>query len=315
MIAVRAHAKINLGLKVQGLREDGYHEINTTLQSIDLHDELRLEPAPELTLRVEGDYPVPADSSNLAMRAAAALSARHGSRGARILLIKRIPPGSGLGGGSSDAAATLMGLDRLWETRSGPEALYDIARTLGSDVPFFLYGGTCLGVGRGDDLFPLPDLPERQVLVVWTGVGLSTKEVYAGLPESLTHGRNLSSMRGFNPVPAFRAPGDPGTFPGSFPGWGPADARSLAEAPRVDNDLEEASFARIPQLRWIKERLLEGGAVAAAMSGSGSAVFGLYPLDEDLEGIRTTLEREVLSVFVCRTLSREAYGNRLLVLP
>ncbi len=306
MIAVRAHAKINLGLKVQGLREDGYHEIRSTLQAIDLHDDLHLEEAAGLSLRVEGDFQLPTDSTNLVLRAADAFQAACGGRGARILLVKRIPPGSGLGGGSSDAAATLMGLDRLWETRAGPETLFGIARTLGSDVPFFLYGGACLAVGRGDDLFPLPDLPEWQVLVVWPGIPLATREVYAGLPASLTRGRNLSSMKGFNPA-AVRAPGDPG----SIPGFWPADAGSTAEAPRVDNDLEETSFARVPQLRGIKEQLLEAGAVAAAMTGSGSAVYGLFPRDEDLEPIRTTLDRETTRVYVCRTLSREAYGTRM----
>ena len=142
MIAVRAHAKINLGLKVQGRREDGYHEIRSTLQSIDLHDSLRLEEADGLTLRVEGDWRLPADASNLVLKAAEAFHAACSGRGARIVLTKRIPPGSGLGGGSSDAAATLMGLDRLWGVRAGPEKLFGVARTLGSDVPFFLYGGS-----------------------------------------------------------------------------------------------------------------------------------------------------------------------------
>jgi len=307
MIAVRAHAKINLGLKVQGRREDGYHEIRSTLQSIDLHDSLRLEEADGLTLRVEGDWRLAADASNLVLKAAEAFHAACGGRGARIVLTKRIPPGSGLGGGSSDAAATLMGLDRLWGVRAGPEKLFGVARTLGSDVPFFLYGGACLALGRGDDLFPLPDLPGWQVLVVWPGVSLSTREVYAQLPASLTRDRNLSSMRGFNPVPAARAPGDEG----AIPGFSPADAGSQEEAPQVDNDLEETSFARVPQLRSIKEQLLAAGAVAAAMSGSGSAVYGLFPRDEELEPIRMAMEREATRVFVCRTLSREAYGTRL----
>lgn len=307
MIAVRAHAKINLGLKVQGRREDGYHEIRSTLQAIDLHDDLRLEEAEGLTLRVEGDFQLPTDSSNLVMRAAEALHAAYGGRGARILLTKRIPPGSGLGGGSSDAAATLMGLDRLWGIGAGAEKLFGVARTLGSDVPFFLYGGACLALGRGDDLFPLPDLPEWQVLVVWPGVSLSTREVYAQLPASLTRDRNLSSMRGFNPVPAARAPGEQG----AIPGFSPAEGGSQAEAPQVDNDLEETSFARVPQLSSIKRRLLAAGAVAAAMSGSGSAVYGLFPRDEELEPIRMAMEREATRVFVCRTLSREAYGTRL----
>ena len=149
-LVVASFAKINLGLRVLGRHEDGYHEIRTTLQTIDLADEILLEEDAALSLSVVGPRAVPAGESNLVLRAARALAERHPGFGARITLHKSVPAGAGLGGGSSNAAATLLGLDRLWGLDADPGILYSIARHLGMDVPFFLYCGTCLAVGRVD---------------------------------------------------------------------------------------------------------------------------------------------------------------------
>ena len=155
-LKLRAYAKVNLGLEVLGLRDDGYHELRTLFQTIDLHDDVVLRPRPR-GVSVRCDHPlVPKDATNLAARAAEALRA-YGrvSAGVEIEIRKRIPVGGGLGGGSSDAAAVLLGLDRAWKLGLGPDGLHRLARRLGADVPFFLLGGTALGLSRGDEVYPL----------------------------------------------------------------------------------------------------------------------------------------------------------------
>ena len=158
-LRVRAYAKINLGLEVLGQREDGYHELRTLFQTIDLHDDVAIRPRPR-GLAVHCDHPeVPRDERNLALRAALELPRHAGlAGGAEIVITKRIPVGGGLGGGSSDAAATLMALDRLWGIGLGPAGLQPLARRLGADVPFFLVGGPSLGLARvKDDVFACQD--------------------------------------------------------------------------------------------------------------------------------------------------------------
>ncbi len=155
-LTVRAPAKLNLSLEVLRRRPDGYHELCTLFQAIDLCDELSVEPSDGLTLTVEGD--APPGEENLVLRAAHMLSPYAGGRGAYLRLRKRIPSGAGLGGGSSDAATALLALNRLWGTGLERPGLAEMARTLGADVPFFLHGGTARGTGRGDTIEPLPDV-------------------------------------------------------------------------------------------------------------------------------------------------------------
>ena len=156
-LTVRAPAKLNLSLEVLRRRPDGYHELCTLFQAIDLYDDLTVEPADGLTLTVEGD--APPGKENLVLRAAHMLAPYAAGKGAQMRLRKRIPSGAGLGGGSSDAAAALLALNRLWDTGLERPELAEMARTLGADVPFFLHGGTALGTGRGDTIEPLPDVP------------------------------------------------------------------------------------------------------------------------------------------------------------
>ena len=300
-LVLPSFAKINLGLRVLGRRPDGYHELRTTLQTIDLADEIVLEESPALSLIVEGRFPVPADDSNLVLRAARALADGRPGHGARITLRKTIPPGAGLGGGSSNAAVALLGLDRLWGLDTDPGVLYAMASRLGMDVPFFLYGGRCLAVGRGDEVLPLPDLPEtRHLVVVWPGLSLSTREVYEGLPLSLTRPRILSSMKGFLPGPQQRAAGDR---------EGIADPEP--RLPEVVNDLEETAFMKVPAMQRLKDRLIGSGASAAAMSGSGSAVFGLFSSAHEADRAAASLAGGETAAFSCRTLARDAYHLNL----
>ena len=178
-----AHAKINLLLRVLGRRADGYHEIRTLFQTVTLHDRLTFEPSPDDRIQLECDAPgVPSDERNLVRRAAEALRERYAVRGgARVLLEKTIPAGGGLGGGSSDAAAALVGLSHLWGLETDARELSEIGARLGADVPFFLTGGTALGTGTGTDVAPVKDLPEHHLVVVTPGVEVSTAEAYGAL--------------------------------------------------------------------------------------------------------------------------------------
>src|SRR5262245_50409048 len=166
-VAIRAHAKINLDLRVLGPRPDGYHELRTVFQAISLHDVLECVTH-DGPLAIECEMAgVPLDRANLVWRAAEALwtSLRRvgGARGVRIRLTKGIPVQAGLGGGSTDAAATLLALARFWRVSLRPNQLVDVAASLGADVPFFLSGGTALGLGRGDEIYPLADLPRHWI--------------------------------------------------------------------------------------------------------------------------------------------------------
>lgn len=310
-LTVSSCAKINLGLRVLGRRDDGYHDLMTILQTVDLSDEILMEEDRVLSLSVKGRYRVPSDESNLVLRAARALAELYPGRGARITLRKSIPPGAGLGGGSSNAAATLLGLDRLWGLQIDPGIQYGIARRIGMDVPFFLYGGTCLAVGRGDEVMPLPDGGDWSVVVVWPGTPLSTKEVYADLPFPLTRPRILSSIKGFVPDP----PG-PDTSSarerGGSAGGTPSGKRTKPRPPEVANDLEETAFGKVPVLRRLKERLISSGATVAAMTGSGSAVFGLFSTPQGAGRAAASLTSGEMVAFSCRTLSRDAYRLNLI---
>ena len=255
VVRLSAPAKINLGLEVLGRRPDGYHSLATVFQEIDLADDLELRAAPELRLECEGD-PTPPGEENLVLRAARALAAAaRVTSGARIRLRKRIPARAGLGGGSRDAAATLLGLDRLWGTALGARRLGEIAAGLGSDVPFFLAGGTAFGHRRGECIHRLPPFPALGAVVVAPHAGLSTPEVFRAGEFALTPPRNCNIMRRFA---HYERTGD-----------------GLAEL--VRNDLQIPAERLLPEIQDWRGRLQDLGAMCAALSGSGSAVFGLFP--------------------------------------
>ncbi|HKN46600.1 MAG TPA: 4-(cytidine 5'-diphospho)-2-C-methyl-D-erythritol kinase, partial [Candidatus Polarisedimenticolia bacterium] len=262
-LTLRAHAKINLNLKIVGRRRDGYHDLDSVLQTITLHDSLTLEDGPG-GLRLEVDDPaVEAGASNLVHRAAERLleEVRGRRRGARIILRKRIPMGAGLGGGSSDAAAALVGLNRLWNLGLDAGKLSTMAGTLGSDVPFFLVGGTARLTGRGLEVAPLPDSTGYALLLVFPGMPVSTWQVYAQLHVPLT----------------------PSPETGSMTSSGPDHGGDVRDWVRSGNDLEAAARSLCPAIGEIRDRLLAAGAGAAAMTGSGSAVFGTFPDKEAVE--------------------------------
>lgn len=288
---VPSFAKVNLSLKVLGRRADGYHELRTVFQTVGLHDRITLEFTPArrgLEVTLEDPLAIP---DNLALRAARLYCERQGVRGRlRMRLEKRIPMGAGLGGGSSNAAAVLLALGPLTGRCVPPEALGDMAAGLGSDVPFFLYGGTALGLGRGEELYPLPDAPRYPVLIVAPPVHVSTAEAYLALgrPE-LTSPVDCRKLRNFQ----------------SFV-W---RAEYLSGA---ENDFESAVFRLHPELgRW-KRKLERLGARAARLSGSGAALFGVFPDRAKLQGALPQFSTEPLKVFSTTMLGRAQYRARLL---
>jgi len=270
MSALRAMcpAKVNLALHVAGRRPDGFHEIATIFQAIDVWDVLQGETAEALTLTVR-DPALESGESNHVVRAARLLQDRvvkARGRGARLRLEKAIPVAAGLGGGSSDAAGALMLLNALWDLQLSPSDLAQLAARLGSDVPYFLVGGTALGTGRGERIDPLGAIPERAVLLGTPPFGLKTLEVYSQLFAPLTGGRADV------------------TVPRLFVKFAEGNDFALAT-----NDLEAAAFRMRAELSAFRDAMSESGAEVARLSGSGSTVFGLFRGGTDLRSIAERL--------------------------
>lgn len=262
-ISVTAVAKINLHLRVLDRRSDGFHEVRTLLQTIGLTDEIHATEAPPdaLELRVDPVGVVSSAGDNLVLRAADALRRYAGVEvGAKLELSKRIPIGAGLGGGSSDAAASLVLLDELWDLHVEPGALMEIAAGLGSDVPFFLAGGLAMATGRGEIVLPLPDLGNYGVVVCTPPIEVSTADAY-GL---LSTRSRLTSRNPDATVDAFVA--------------GSEDGR-IVEPPWRDfeNDLEPAVIETWPEVGRAVGALRATGPLHAAVTGSGASSFAVFP--------------------------------------
>jgi 4-diphosphocytidyl-2-C-methyl-D-erythritol kinase len=261
---VRALAKINLDLRVLGKRPDGFHELRTVFQTISLADTLEIAYTPARKTAITLMDPL-AIADNLVVRAARLVMEATRSTGhIEMRLTKRIPMGAGLGGGSSDAAAVLLALPALVGCALSLPKLSALAEQLGSDVPFFLLGGTAVGIGRGSELFPLPDTPERRGILVAPGVHVNTAQAYRDLSPRLTTELQQNKIVSFQSVT-----------------W---DTASLASA---RNDFESVVFEQHRKLATLKKRLVRAGATVALMTGSGSALFGLFP---DGNGIPRAIE-------------------------
>ena len=284
---LRSLAKINLSLLVLNKRPDGFHDLRTVFQTISLADTIEIEFAPgrgrEIALESEVDI-----ADNLIVRAANLLMDECGIRGrVRLRLSKTIPMGAGLGGGSSNAAAVLLALPVLAGIRADPAQLADLAAQMGSDVPFFLHGGTALGVGRGTELYPLAEVPERPILVVAPGIHVSTPVAYAALGRGLTDDARPGIL---NRLQAFA--------------WR-SGASAQAETLESDNDFETVVFRQFPLLSAIKRKLLRAGARPASMTGSGSALFGVFESPGERDRAAASFRRE--RVFSVKLVSRRSY--------
>lgn len=279
---VPALAKLNLDLRVLGKRPDGYHELRTIFQTISLADSLEIAftPGRKTAIEIEDELGIP---DNLAVRAARlAMGAMRIDGKVEMRLRKRIPMGAGLGGGSSDAASVLLALPVLAGRVVPLPKLCELAAELGSDVTFFLLGGTAAGIGRGNELFPLPDYPPRAGLLVTPGIHVSTADAYRRLSPGLTIELQQNKIFSFSSQ--------------AWPGGDP-------EA--VCNDFEAVVFPQHRRLAALKKRLRRAGAVPALMTGSGSAIFGLFRSGQ--EASRALVELEDETVFRISLVSRARY--------
>ncbi len=291
-VRIPAFAKINLRLDILGKRADGFHELRTIFQTISLHDELRLRASRSggIALSIEGNQPLAAEPAekNLVYRAVDALRRELKMRGGvEINLKKTIPAGRGLGGGSSDAAAALLGYLRLTKKKLAAARLLEIAASLGADVPFFLLGGRALGVNKGDEIYPLPDIAKQHVLVV------SPKEIHVPTPDAY---RWLKAK----PVGLTKSGGNPKLWEFCALSWS-------AQGNGLSNDFEGPVFRRHPRLDQIKRELLQRGAAEASLAGSGSAVFGVFPSPAMARRAAVGFPHD--QTFVCETVSRDRYAR------
>jgi 4-diphosphocytidyl-2-C-methyl-D-erythritol kinase len=305
---IRSFAKVNLSLAVLGRRADGYHDIETVFQAIDINpqDEIEFHPAETPADAIElicENLPGVAREDNLIWKAAVALRAHVKETatatlasgeipGVRIVLRKNIPFGAGLGGGSGDAAATLLGLRRFWNLDVSDEALSGIAAGLGSDVPFFLQGGTALGRGRGEELAPMPDIPTEHLVVIFPGVAVSTASAYRSLNLGLTSASSDPRIQRF------------------------LDLVKNGSCCRVGifNDFEAVILPAYPEIAEAKSFLERRGATATLLSGSGSSVFGFFSDEESAHVAAQAADeagRAGWRAFPAKTLARSEYFHRM----
>jgi len=292
-LTLPAFAKINLNLRVLAKRGDGYHEIDTVFQTVSLHDTLKFARTETTGIVFScDDRALPMGPDNLVVRAAHALRDRFAvERGARIRLEKRIPAQAGLGGGSSDAAVTLMGLANLWDLKTTADELNQLASGLGADVPFFLAGGTARGTGIGERTETLADAPEMFLLIVKPNAQISTVSAYQKLDE-----RCLTTPDS-NPI--LLTSETKQIF----------DAANLASLP---NDFELIAFEWEPEIVRARDALLKAGARVARLCGSGSGVFGVFDSKDAQRRAIQAIELETgWRVFPCKTVQREQYQSEL----
>ena len=294
-VRIPAYAKVNLRLEVLGKRADGFHELRTIFQTISLHDTLQLSKSaePGITLRVRGNPALSGEpvERNLVYRAIDAVRRELKIRsGVAILLDKKIPAGRGLGGGSSDAAAALLGYLRLMGKRMESDRLLAIAANLGADVPFFLFGGSALGIGRGEEIYPLPDIAKRALLVV------SPKDIHVPTPDAYRwlHAPELASLT--------KSAAAHKLYKFCALCWS-------SQGAGLSNDFEGAVFRRYARLDQIKRALLRRGASEALLAGSGSAVFGVFP--SPAKARRAAVGFPYDQSFVCESVSRSKFARSM----
>ena len=293
-VHIPAFAKINLRLDILGKRADGYHELRTIFQTLSLYDELRVRTSkrPGISLNIQGNASLASEpvQKNLVYRAVEAIKRKLKiAGGVEIQLKKRIPAGGGLGGGSSDAVAAMLGYLQLKKRKLPAVQMMEIAASLGADVPFFLMGGRVLGVNRGDEIYPLQDVPKMHLLVV------VPREIRVPTPDAF---RWVNAK----PLGLTKSAIDPKLLQFCALSWS-------AQGSGLSNDFEGPVFRRHPRLGQIKRVLLQKGATEASLAGSGSAVFGVFPSPAMARRAAVGFPHD--QTFVCETLSRDRYARRM----
>jgi 4-diphosphocytidyl-2-C-methyl-D-erythritol kinase len=318
-VAVRSFAKINLGLSIGGARADGYHNLRTVYQTIALHDVIRVSVGRGRAIEIVcEDARVPLDSSNTCYRIAERVMDELGVQGrVRIEIEKRLPVQGGLGAASSNAVAAMIALERALRKKLSGATRLRIAAEVGSDLPLFIVGGTVLGVGRGEEVYPLPDLPSVAMVVVTPEVGVSTPQAFADWDarEQLT--RAGASDRLFEVGCVLSTwlsgltSGSPNT--GASAKGGSRAGNLLSDLVRtgIENDFEKVVFPKYPELRDIKGELERAGSRYASLSGSGSTLYGLFRSPAEAAKAASRLRKRGLRAVATRTLTRQMYWKRL----
>ncbi|HKR83963.1 MAG TPA: 4-(cytidine 5'-diphospho)-2-C-methyl-D-erythritol kinase [Terriglobales bacterium] len=324
-VSIPSFAKINLGLRIGRLRSDGFHELRTVYQTVGLHDFVRVSIGRGSGITIRCDDPrVPCDGSNtcykIADRAQEALKLLGR---VEIEIEKRLPVQGGLGGASANAVAAMLALERAGKKTLDPAERLRIAAEVGSDLPLFLIGGTVLGVARGEEVYPLPDLPPTPCVVALPEIAISTPRAFRdwdakdAITGELTYpapsDRMLKSSR---EISAWLAAAEHGRRSGVS-----AKSGGRAESPLLDlvrtgieNDFEEVVFPQHPELREVKRVLERSGAQYASLSGSGSAVYGLFASRERADAAREKLAKHGTRAVVTTTLTKRLYWRRLLAI-
>ena len=337
-VIVRSFAKVNLGLYIGPRRSDGFHELRTVYQTIGLHDVLRVSVQRGSGIEIRCTDPrVPTDQTNTCYRMIERAKAALGAKGRVLLDIeKRLPVQGGLGGASGNAVAALLGLEMALKKKLSPSERLRMAAEVGSDVPLFLIGGTVLGVGRGEDVYPLPDLPAIPCVIATPEIGVSTPRAFADWDASQKEAHrphtNQSASKLTESIPSDRIDGfgreisawlssgpSKEISKGRFAGV-PARGRGRAETLLLDlvrtgieNDFEKVVFPQYPALRDMKCALERAGAMYASLSGSGSALYGLFRTRAAAEKAAGRLRKDGIPAQVTITLTRPQYWKKFRV--
>ncbi len=290
-LTLPSFAKINWFLRVVGKREDGYHELCTAFQTVSLFDTISFSDSEEISLTCD-DPQIPLSDANLIIKSARALTSRFGlKKGASIHLEKRIPFPGGLGGGSSNAAITLLGLSCLWNLRVSGAELAEIGSSIGADVPFFLTGGTALGTGSGTQISPSREIEEKYIAIITPKVQIKTAKAFSELQRSRLTKNGVKSI--------LQICCD--------------DAERLESGQlKYFNDFENTIFKSHPEVRMVKKQLLDLGASKALLSGSGASVFGVFDNDDDRQvALESFEDKDKCNKYAVKTISRREYHKYL----
>jgi 4-diphosphocytidyl-2-C-methyl-D-erythritol kinase len=330
MISIPSFAKINLGLKIGSARPDGFHELRTVYQTLALHDVIRVDTQPGAGIEIRcTDDRVPLNESNTCWKIAdRVLRATGVSRRVIIEIEKHLAVQGGMGAASSNAVATMLGLERALGVAISQEEKIRIAAEVGSDLPLFLIGGTVLGVGRGEEVYALPDSPGMNLVVVTPPIGVSTPKAFAAWDELKRPSDEPAQQQ-------LTASGQPRTINASSrdvldrlaenipqaersASGVPAAGGDRAETPLLDlvrtgieNDFERVVFPEYPELREVKELLLREGAQYASLSGSGSTVYGLFAAEREAYDVAQRMSGVGHKALATRTLSRTEYWKAI----
>lgn len=318
-VRIRSFAKINLGLAIGVTRPDGFHDLRTIYQTVGLHDVLKIDTARGVGIEIRcKDLRVPCDETNTCWRVAERVLRALKQRTKIIITIdKKLPVQGGIGGGSSNAVATLLGLEKLLKLKLSGQERLRIAGEVGSDLPLFLVGGTVLGCGRGEEVWPLPDLPAWNIVVATPAIGVSTPDAFRRWDELVHSNGKLTDTGLSDRISKFSRSAF--EWLAGLPTAGvPAKGGNRAETLLLDlvragieNDFERVVFPQYPELRDVKRALEREGANFASLSGSGSTVFGLFSASSVAEKAAEKLIRAGIPAQTTRFVTREQYWREM----